>query len=234
MADDLERELRDLAAHLDVPPAPRVTGAVMARLARERRPRRRPWRLWIAILVAVIAAALTPVAAQAVGHLLEFAGIRVQPSPSAPPQPSPSPLPSATDGTLAEVKDRVNFPVRTPATLGPPEKATLADPDRDGRYRVLTLAYRGGTVRFDSFDGQIDPVFMKMSSDGEWTQVGSDFAMWFPVPHAITYIDRTGVSRDETARLSGPTLVWQHEGVTYRLEGIADREQAITVAQSLR
>ena len=37
--------------------------------------------------------------------------------------------------------------------------------------------------------------------------------------------------REETARLAGSTLIWEKDGITYRVEG-AHRTQAIEIAES--
>jgi hypothetical protein len=46
-------------------------------------------------------------------------------------------------------------------------------------------------------------------------------------------VDRDGVERTVTARVAGPTLIWSHNLVTYRLEGIANRDEAINAGRSL-
>ena len=70
---DLELELRDLAAHLDVPPAPPFSGAVLARLTRRRR-RRRALVFAVAIGVAALAVALAVPGSRA--SLLRFFHLR--------------------------------------------------------------------------------------------------------------------------------------------------------------
>jgi len=54
---ELELELRDLAAHLDLPPAPPLSGAVLDRLVRHRR-RQRVLVVALAAGVAALAVAL--------------------------------------------------------------------------------------------------------------------------------------------------------------------------------
>jgi len=49
----------------------------------------------------------------------------------------------------------------------------------------------------------------------------------------VEYIDRSGVPRWETSRLTGPTLVWLGT-VTYRLEGVATLDEAQAIANTLR
>jgi hypothetical protein len=100
---------------------------------------------------------------------------------------------------------------------------------------VVTLLYRGGALRLDAFDGQLDPVFHKqISGPGvEWVQVDGDFAVWIGGPHELAYVDRTGTVRVATARLAAATLIWEDAGVSYRLEGDLRRDEATGIAASL-
>ncbi|HEX2774460.1 MAG TPA: hypothetical protein VHN18_18800 [Micromonosporaceae bacterium] len=237
--DDLERELRDLSAWLETPDAPDVTAGVRARLTAPV-PRPRRWRYYLmAALVALLVALLPPgraALADAVTGLLRFAGISIDTS-SAPALPTgnPSPLPSQRPAALDEAQRMVRFPIRLPAKLGPPEQVQVADPDGTGAYRVVTLIYRGRALRIDAFDGRLDPAYLKQASGPgvDWVQVSGDFAVWIDGPHTLTYLDRAGNVRAETARLAASTLIWQEGGVSYRLEGDLTKVEAIEIASSL-
>jgi len=231
--DDLIAELRALGDFLDVPPARDQRAAVRAGIARRKETRR--WRRWlIGVLVAVAVAigAVEPARAavvSAVGNLLRVAGIEVRTGPvTLPPGTGPSPLPSEGASTLDAARRAVRFPLRVPAALGDPREVTIAD-----RARVVTFAYRDGRVRLDQCDGTIDPIFLKQAPNAQWVDVGADLGLWLPAPHEVTYIDRDGVERTVTSRLAGPTLIWSHSVVTYRLEGIATLDEALRVARTL-
>ncbi|MEO3780919.1 hypothetical protein ABGB16_29765 [Micromonospora sp. B11E3] len=238
--DDLERELRDLSAWLATPDPPDVAARVRARLAAPA-PRRRRWRLYLAAaVVALLVAVLPPgraALADAVAGLLRFAGVVVATSP-APTRATgaPSPLPSQRPAALDEARRQVRFPIRVPARLGPPERVLLADPDGTGSYRVATLLYRGGALRVDAFDGRLEVAFWKQAAGPgtEWVQVGGESGLWVGGPHAMSYVDRTGGVRVETARLAASTLIWQQGEVTYRLEGDLTRPEAVEIARSVR
>ena len=234
--DDLIAELRELGAHLAVPEAADQRVAVRERLAA---PANRRWRVWLAAAVAAVAVTVGAVepARAAVAHVvasvLRVAGIEVERSErAAQVAPDPSPLPSTGAVGLAEAKQRAPFVVRMPAALGPPERVELADPDNTGAPRVVSALYRGGTVRFDQFDGSAG-AFFKQAREAEWTDVGGSTAIWLPGPHTLTYVDRAGVERSATARLATPTLVWEHGQVTYRLEGFTSLDEARAAATSL-
>jgi hypothetical protein len=59
-------------------------------------------------------------------------------------------------------------------------------------------------------------------------------AVWVDRPHPVLYTDRDGRLRQEGARLAGSTLIWEKDGVTYRVEGDLTEHQAIAIAESLR
>ncbi|TBL38574.1 hypothetical protein EYA84_09395 [Verrucosispora sp. SN26_14.1] len=243
---DLERELRELSAWLETPEPPDVTARVRARLAAPARSsrtiegRRRRWRYAVAaLLAALLVIALPPgraALADAVAGLLRFAGITISTAPDPPPPTaSPSPLPAQRLTDLGEVHRLVRFPVRVPAALGPPDRVLVADPDGAGGHRVATLLYRGGQIRLDAFDGRLDGIFLKQAggSGAQWTEVGGRQAAWIPGPHPISYVDRDGVVREESARLAAATLIWEQGGVTYRLEGELTVIAAVEIASSL-
>ncbi|RKN45367.1 hypothetical protein [Micromonospora endolithica] len=237
--DDLERELRDLSGWLETPDAPDVTAGVRVRLATPA-PRWRRWRYSAAaVLVALVVAVLPPgraALADAVAGLVRFAGIRIVTSTGpASPAATPSPLPSRRPVALDEARRAVRFPLRVPAKLGPPEQVQVADPDATGAHRVATLLYRGGALRVDAFDGRVDLLFLKraVGPGVALAHVDGGLAVWVDGPHALTYVDRAGTVREETARLAASTLIWQEGDVAYRLEGALTRDEAVAIADSL-
>ena len=234
--DPLIAELRALEPWIDVPEAADQRAAVRARLTPRRRAR------WVVAGLAALVGAVGVVAparaavVEAVGHVLRVVGIEVREEPPPGSLPAaPSPLPGARPVGLVEAKEAAPFPVRVPAALGVPEEVQVADPDAGGAPRVVTMTFRGGTVRFDQFDGQLEPSFLKFSSQhAEWTDVRGEAAIFVPGPHSVRYVDRTGADRTETGRLAAPTLIWSSGGVTYRLEGLPSLTEARAAASELR
>ncbi|MEV1072464.1 hypothetical protein [Micromonospora parva] len=237
---DLERELRDLSAWLDTPDPPDVGARVRVRLSTPA-PRRRRWRSLAAVALVILLVAVLPptraAIADVVTGLLRFAGVSIATSPApTPPGATASPIPGQRAVALDEAQQAVRFPIRLPAKLGPPERVLVADPDATGRYRVVTLLYDGGALRVDAFDGHLDLAFHKEVTPpgADWVQVNGDFAVWVDGPHVLSYVDRAGGIRRETARLAAATLIWQDNEVSYRLEGHLTRAEAIEIARSLR
>ncbi|MFG1989962.1 hypothetical protein ACGFJ7_08270 [Actinoplanes sp. NPDC048988] len=225
--DDLIAELRDLSTWLETPEPADQRAAVRTRLAQP--PIR--WRAWVAGVLAAVVATVIAVAparaavVDAVAEVLGVAGIEVR-RESAPPAPAPrpSPLPGAGTVSLDEARKIARFP----AALGDPERAEVYD-----QRRVVSLFYRGGSIRLDQFDGSA-AAFLKQAGQAEWTDVGGALAVWLPGPHTLTYYDRSGVERTATARLATPALIWDTGGTTYRLEGFTDLAEARRVALSVQ
>jgi hypothetical protein len=236
MHDDLIAELRALSDHLDVPAPADQRAAVRVRLAAAPAKKSRRWKIWlISALVAAVGAtgAIAPARA-AVLDLLRVACVEVSTRPAPTTLPAtPSPLPSLHSAAMDEARRVARFPLRFPSTLGTPEQVTLADQDAAGSPRVVTATYRNGKIRYDQFDGTLDVVFLKQAPTAQWEDVNGGVGIWVPTPHPVTYVDREGVTRTATARLSGPTLIWQQAAVTFRLEGYTDLDEALAAARSI-
>jgi hypothetical protein len=233
VSDDIEAALRSLGARLDVPDPPEVTDAVLARLdeTRARWPVRRLVAAAVAALVALATAmAVSPAVRAAVYDFLRIGGVEIHENEPAPVPPSVDPpLPGERDVSLAQARDAADFPLKLPRHLGRPTLVQLVD-----GARVVSMAF--GPVRIDQFDGGLDPMFTKftMAQDVHQVTVSGGPAVWVDRPHPVMYTDRDGQLRQESARLAGSTLIWEKDGITYRVEGDLTEAQAIAIGESLR
>lgn len=238
---DIEVALRDLGARLEIPEPPDVTAAVLSRLER---PERRTWglpaRVAAAVVLVLLALAVlvtvSPPVRAAVLNLLRFAGIEfsTDSAPAGRPLPTTVVLPGERAVDLATAREQSRFEIAVPAKLGAPDQVLLID---GAPPRVVSLIYRGGAVRLDEFDGSLDfAMYKKLLGSGgmAWTQVNGEPAIWVDRPHEVVYVDRDGAFRQESARLSGKTLIWQRDGVTLRLEGDFSEAEALELAASVR
>jgi hypothetical protein len=210
---DLELELRGLAAHLDIPPAPLLAGAVRGRLARRRH------RRVLVVALATAAAALT-VALAVPGSraaLLRFFHVR---------------------GAAVTLVDRLppltaRGSLGTPIPLGRvPFRLLLPDgrrPQRvyagDGGY---WLRYPGLLLfEYKSDAGETLVKKAAIGKDVEYVEVRGDPGIWIGGRHAL-YLP------GGPPRAAGHVLIWQHGPLTLRLEADVGRARALAIARSVR
>ncbi len=244
----VERVLEQiLAERLPVPVAqPPGPGE---RLRAVRRWTRTRWRALTATLCGLLAVlALTPPVRAEVLDWFDFGGVEVRYDPSAVPSPGAEVPGCGRSGSFAQAERRAGFAPLVPKALGTPGAVTVtAEPQ--GRF-LMSLCWREGghTIRLDQFPQRLDPSFAKtLREPPEWIALGGpsgadgvqDHALWFPRPHLLGFwlVDDDGDRFTRTERTAGPTLLWIHHGggasVTLRLEGVASKERALKIAQSL-
>lgn len=210
----LDLELRDLAAHLEIPPAPPLTGAVHTRLTR-RRHRRRLLVIALATVVAALVVALAVPGSRA--SLLRFFHLRgaavalVDKLPRVTPRRSlGTPIP------LGQAPFRLLLP-----NGRRPERVYAGDGGYWLRYPGLLL--------FEYESGAGTTLLKKValrSADVEYVDVRGEPGIWIGARHAV-YLP------------GGPphaavhVLIWQHGLLTLRLEADVGREQALALARSV-
>ncbi|MPZ79416.1 MAG: hypothetical protein GEV28_03075 [Actinophytocola sp.] len=242
MARDIEAALRELGTRLDVPSPP--SGLAAAVLDRLDEPASAPRLLpklvaaAVALLVALaVAMTVSPTVRAAVLDFFRIGGVEVHYEPP-PVRPSTSDAtqPGEHAVTLEEARAAVRFDIKVPARLGEPEAVRVIDnyPLDGTPPRVVSLHWQG--ARVDELDGRISPVFEKFlgAEDVVRTTVDGNAGVWIPRPHPVLYVDRSGTVHEESARLSAKTLIWEADGVTYRVEGDFTREEAVAIAESMR
>jgi hypothetical protein len=254
--DDVVARLRALGHELVIPPPDDdVLTAVLSRIDREpiaargNRARhvleagtgwlRQRRRMVVAVLVAalVIVLGASPVGAK-VREWLGFGAVVVQEdsAPSASLQSSSPDAPGSIRIPLDEVGNSVSFPVGRPALIRAPDSVVVSTD-----HRLVTMAWSGGDlpgganeVRLDQVSGSMHPYFFKKYfPDVDFVRVNEIESLWLRQSHPIVVLNPDGTQRSESARLSGPALIWQHEGVTLRLEGVSDLSSARAVAESM-
>lgn len=235
----LEDELRDLGRHLRLtqpPDAGDVARTVRARVESGATTSVRTFLRgrWLAAAAVVVLAAVlagTPAGRAAVVEVLRFAGVEVRREPGPAPTGHTA-MPGEVRTSLADARARAGFPVYVPAALGRPDAVTVSDGEPP---RVVSLIYAAGRLRLDEFGGRTGPYLRKFADQpaAEMVRVGGEAALWVRGPHAVVYVDRSGQTRTESARLAGNTLIWQAGGVTLRLEGDLTRAEATRIAESV-
>jgi hypothetical protein len=252
---DLERALRDLGGHLDSPAAPNLAAAVRRRLTEPAAaPRRIPAisvarrRLVLSSATAFVVLILSVLgfwapAREAVADLFGLRGVLFS-RESSPVRPGES-LRVGRPVDLDDGRREVDFPVRIPARLGPPDAVYV---DEAAPETVVSFIYRprpalpevrstGVGFLVSQFRGRIDTTVMTKFLRGSTIDpisVGGGRGFWLPEPgHVVLYLDRQGEVREDTARLTANVLLWERDGVITRLESRLSRDEMLAIAASM-
>jgi hypothetical protein len=260
---ELGRALVDLGARLDYPRMPALAVQVRHRLERELEPPSvrevlRPYRpLRRSVTIAVLGLLLVAGAATAALFRIRGVEIRIRSTPTAVPSRSPTTEASPDLGrtlslgervTLREARQAVSFRVRLPSLpeLGSPDEVYIDDEPSSGRVTAV-YAPRPGLARTSATDvgllvtefrARFDEEFViKEAGPGtrvEQVSVGGAPGYWVEgEPHTVVYVDDRGLNSD-TLRLAGNTLLWERNGVTFRLEADISKGEALRIATSFR
>lgn len=243
--DDLERRVTELRDAIAFPPTPAIAPVVVERLrARQPGPR---WRIAPALVFGVAAALLV---AGIVAAGLLIGGVRIL------PVGSPSLLPEAVVGerglgsqvSLDEARARAAFEIAIPRldSLGEPDRVYFADPPAGGQVALVYGARPGypadpetaiGVVVMEFRSTIAEGTFDKLVAEGvrvEFVEIEGATAAWIAGgDHFFAYRDANGRLVEGRLRLVGDTLLWERDGITYRVEGAPSLEAALAIAESL-
>jgi len=254
---EFERDLVDMAEHLDHPAGDDLVEAVRRRIAgptslheRARRPRRARVLVAVAAALVLIVAAVVTIspARQAIADWLGIGAVEIRRSDRPlPTGPNELTIPGASgasgsSGTgaataqLAAAQKKVQFTIRTARD---PSAGPLSGVEVDSRVRggLVVLRYVRFTLVEIATDPTKEPVVGKLLDPGaraEPVTVNGLPGMWIVGAHQIAYLDRSGHFETDTVRRSGPVLLWAGAGVTYRIEGLDRLADAQKIAASLR
>jgi hypothetical protein len=254
----LERALQDLGPHYPYPPTPNLAISVRRRIVAQSVAPVRRLALWrdprrLALVAAVLlvlaggAVLVNPTTRDAIAHFFHVRGVIVNRVPSALPSLSAvTPLDLGRRATMDEAQSAVSFKIAVPPTLGVPDTVYVASGIPGGE---VALAYTprpgipfvkqtGLGVLITEFRGDLIPGFItKEVGPGttvEQTSVNGDPGWWIAgEPHTILIQVGAGSDQMETLRLAANTLVWEHGGVTYRIESELSKTDAFRIAGGL-
>ena len=236
---ELETSLRALAADVAFPPTPSLVDAVAARLE----PRRPQWSRFagrrlavaVAIVLAAFAAVLvaSPGARSAFLELFGIEGATVYRVERTPDVSRFGPLVRGEAVSLAEARRSVDFDVLVPPTGGRPVERVFLD----RIVGAVSFVYCCPELILTEFRGEAIPYVQKIAGPDvriEEVRVRGGNGLWLEGAHAVVFRDSSGIVRQDELRLAGNVLLWEHDGVTVRLEGDIDREHALELAADLR
>ena len=234
MTGDLEQRLIALGATLELPPAPDLVPAVMARLP-ARPGRRLPARrtLVLALVAALLLAGgamAVPPTRHAILQVLGLRGVRIERVPKLPPLP-----PSGGLGLGQRIPlDRARHAAGFTALLPPGSPAAYLGHDVPGGRISLLL----GRILIIEFRGTASPFIFKVVGPGTVIKPvrvnGGPGVYLSGAPHEVLFQAQTGQVQTDRVRLAGNVLMWQQGPLTIRIEGIRTLNQARALAQSLR
>jgi hypothetical protein len=225
-----ERELRALAAFVELPDERDLGPAVRARL-RGRPQRKRAMLVVAAAAIAAVALAFAvPPARSAILRFFHLQGVTVEyvdrlPDVRTAPLPLGQPIaPEAAERTAG-------FRPLASDLLGPPDGITWDNGllwYRYGRTRLLVSQFRA-RERIDLVKKVVEPdtVITPVTVHGQpgyFISGGTHFL----------YLAPGGVVRQEPIRLRRQVLLWQHGPLTLRLEGDLTIREALRIARSFR
>lgn len=243
---ELERQLQALAAEIAWPAEPDLSSRVRARV-REREARgpwlagwRRPAAIAFAVLVVAVAAAMgVPQARTAIFRWLGLTSVRIVRVEQLPPVPPQTRLDLGNRVTLEKARSSVRYHVYAPGKAGLPDAVYLLDFPPGGQVSFIWGSPSRPRLLFSQFRGSDTKEFIeKMVLGGtkvERVTVDGEPGFWLSgQPHEFNYVDSEGQVIQESIRLAGNTLLWEHDGLVLRLEGRFDKGEALTLARSLR
>ena len=260
---DLEQALTDLAPRVAYPPTPDLAATIRARIAAESAPSRpgwswpallRPRRLAIAalalLIIAIGALAVSPELRTAVAKRLGIHGIEIifvdeTPTPAATPVGTTLLL--GEPMTLAEAQSRVSYAIQVPAKLGPPDEVYLR---QLAAGPMVTLLYRPRPDLPEAEETGVGALLMQFPATSDIDQIVKRVTMGTGSVIGVTIDGSTGfwvmgsselvISQDpsagfpELSRPSADVLIWEQNGMAYRLEVNLLMSDAITIAESLQ
>jgi hypothetical protein len=256
---DLERQLFALGAVVEYPATPELVPGVRMRIAASApAPRRAPLPRALtprAALAAVLAAlvvglgltmAVSPSARSAILRWLGIEGVKITRVEKLPPTRAGMDLGLGHHVSAAEARRRATFRVGVPTALGAPDEWHF---ERSIPGGAVSLVYDGGPGRpragpsgvailLTEFRGDAGPFVEKML--GPATRIRNVTVLDAPgylitgTLHAVVFKDARGQIREDRPRLAANTLLFERDGVTFRLEAQLSGKRLMAIAESVR
>lgn len=255
---EFKAQVRTIASQMDYPRTPDIAGTVRARLRTGTRSRfmskAAAWSLTI-VLILLTSLMLIPPARAAIVEFIQVGVVRIfraEPTPvpttpsstmvpvTATPAPTEQSLIPLLEGlagemTLEEAQAQVDYLILLPSypsDLGEPDRVFVQDADGDMTILVWVDPQKPDEVLMSLHFlppgswavKKVQPVVI------EETQVNGRYAVWTFGPYPMRYENG---DLQYLRMISGHVLIWDAEGVTYRLETNLSLEEAIQIAESL-
>jgi hypothetical protein len=239
--NDLERRLVGLGRDLELPASPDLVPTIRSRLE----PRRAalPGRRWVLALALIALAGLAatlaiPDARSALLRALHIGGAQIELVDELPEVPAPFDLELALGErvTIEEARQGAGFQLRELDEA--PDRVYLGD-----RGTVWFLYGTPEDVRLlvaqTPFHSVDQPALVKKLRTSETSAEpllveGAEGVYVSGEPHFLFLVDDLGNPVEDSARLARNVLLWDSDGIAFRLEGDLTRERALELAEELR
>jgi hypothetical protein len=247
--------LTDMASKIDYPSTPDLTAAVRARVEgttprrwglpeKIRIPRYRPGLVAAAVVVLGLSVSLvvSPQARDAVADFIGIGGVRIgfgERVPSESPDRATE-LDLGPRTTLTAAEERVGFDIKVPKMVGGRSPSVHVTEPPDGG--MVSLFYDDaisgrGDLLITQFEADLDGGFFKKlgfeGAEVRTVTVRGQPGYWLRGAHFFYYFDESGFQYEETVRLAANVLLWEEDGITYRIEGKFGPILALQIAESL-
>jgi hypothetical protein len=245
--DALDAALRSLAGRVEFPDVPPIAPTVGARLradaARAHRPPFAAAALWSRRrLIAAIAIGMLLLAGAAVAARLSIGAVRIGVVPSLAPSAAPeAPAAFGKEISLRDAVEATGVEPRWPRALDEPDDVYAVRPGTGSAALVLAWRPANGlptiprtpwsAVLFE-LRGDLDiATKIVLSPDIRPARVDGERAFWISGAHDLSL---QGAFGGAVIRVVGNVLLWEDDaGVTYRLETMLPRAEAISLAETL-
>jgi hypothetical protein len=209
------------------------------------------------VLIGAVLVALIPSARETVAGWLGVRGIHIvfvdetptpAPTPTAPPAtPGATPTPASLGSalllgertTLEEAQAMVDFPILVPTSIGAPDEVYVRQRP-DGPMISLLYYPRPGLPATEESGVGLLLVEFEAAEDSFWdikkideanrvepARVNNRDGLWLEGTHLLM------IAFDPVGRAAGNVLLWDENGVTYRLEADLSKLEAIALAEEL-
>jgi hypothetical protein len=260
---DLDQQLRALPPLVRFPPTPDLASTVQTFIAAQAALSTpvRPERVWlrtrrlavaamVLLLLAVGALIAFPQARSSLAKRFGVDGIEIifvdeTPTPAA--SPIGISLVLGDEMSLDEAQSSVDFPVQVPAVYGEPDEIYVRELQSE---TVVTLLYRPRANLPMAAETGVGALLMEFATSNrpadiakrvsmgsgmvEEVSINNGFGYWVTgQSELVIYQDPTEDYEDFASRDSANVLIWEADGVTYRLESALGQDDAVLAAESL-
>jgi hypothetical protein len=254
----LEARLRDLAPHIAFPPTPAVAQSIGAAIARqpgryraERQAQRRHLAFaMVSVALVLMALVAIPAARHAVARWIDIPGIHLLWLDDNPPTDVETEVRLGLGDRIAldNARGQAGFDVSLPADerADTPDEIFYTPSPVPGVVSFVYLANHdlpavpgtGVGLLITEFQGTAETVWANKSLMGgqefRVVRVDGAEAIWLPDTHLISIQPASaGDLQTPATRSTGSVLIWNHDGVTYRIEGNLSYDTMIAIAESM-